>query len=165
MAQSLTGTAPVALVSDSSAVEHLALRLTIRTGMQSALIVRKDALVVGRNMRVAVITGCHIQFASSFSTPSYTIIVFSCRTRMVCRSVLVPSTGSRPGGWRPRCLLGAGVVYFLFAVALYNLWVLTNLLVTPRRAFLGQIPYGYRLSRRLTRAISSSQYAPQYWQD
>ncbi|WP_254532911.1 transposase [Natrinema gelatinilyticum] len=46
--------------------------------------------------------------------------------------------------------------YFLFAVALYNLWVLTNLLVTPRRAvgtdpvvptalfraFLGQIPYG-----------------------
>lgn len=46
--------------------------------------------------------------------------------------------------------------YFLFAIALYNLWVLTNLLVTPRqavgtdpvvptalfRAFLGQIPYG-----------------------
>ncbi len=46
--------------------------------------------------------------------------------------------------------------YFLFAVALYNLWVLTNLLVTPHRAvgtepvvptalfraFLGQIPYG-----------------------
>lgn len=46
--------------------------------------------------------------------------------------------------------------YFLFAVALYNLWVLVNLLVTPRRAvspgpviptavfreFLGIVPYG-----------------------
>jgi IS4 transposase len=46
--------------------------------------------------------------------------------------------------------------YFLFAVALYNLWVLTNLLLTPDRTvgrkpvlptvlfrqFLGQIPYG-----------------------
>ncbi len=51
--------------------------------------------------------------------------------------------------------------YFLFAVALYSLWVLANLLVAPRRvvgtdpvaptvlfrAFFGQIPYGLRLSR------------------